>query len=55
MDLKNINIDLKNINIEDINSQLSKIDKKSYIKFGIGFGSIIFFFNYLLRYFKPYS
>ena len=43
MDLKNINIDLKNINLEDIKSQLSKIDKKTYIKFGIGFGSIIFF------------
>ena len=43
MDLKNISIDLKNINLEDIKSQLSKIDKKTYIKFGIGFGSIIFF------------
>ena len=43
MDLKNINIDLKNINLEDIKSQLLKIDKKTYIKFGIGFGSIIFF------------
>ena len=43
MDLKNINIDLKNINLEDIKSKLLAIDKKTYIKFGIGAGSIIFF------------
>ena len=43
MDLKNINIDLKNIDLEDIKSKLLAIDKKTYIKFGIGAGSIIFF------------
>ena len=43
MDLKNINLDLKNINLEDIKSKLLAIDKKTYIKFGIGAGSIIFF------------
>ena len=43
MDLKNINIDLKNINIEDIKSKILAIDKKTLIKFGIGFGSVVFF------------
>ena len=43
MDLKIINLDLKNINLEDIKSKLLAIDKKTYIKFGIGAGSIIFF------------
>ena len=43
MDLKNINIDLKNINIESIKSKILAIDKKILIKYGIGFGSIVFF------------
>ena len=43
MDLKNINIDLKNIDIESIKSKILAIDKKTIIKFGIGFGSIVFF------------
>tara|TARA_B100000131_G_scaffold311448_1_gene344321 strand:+ start:580 stop:1284 length:705 start_codon:yes stop_codon:yes gene_type:complete len=43
MDLKNINIDLKNINIEDIKSKILAIDKKILIKYGIGFGSVVFF------------
>ena len=41
MDLKNI--DLKNINIADIKEKISAIDRKTWIKFGIGFGSIILF------------
>ncbi len=43
MDLKNINLDLKNINIESIKSKILAIDKKILIKYGIGFGSIVFF------------
>ena len=43
MDLKNINIDLKNINIESIKSKILAIDKKILIKYGIGFGSVVFF------------
>ena len=41
MDLKNI--DLKNINMADIKEKISAIDRKTWIKFGIGFGSIIIF------------
>ena len=36
-------MDLKNIKIEDLKDKLSTIDKKTLIKFGIGFGSIIVF------------
>ena len=44
MDLKNINFDdLKNIDIQSIKSKILAIDKKTIIKFGIGFGSIVFF------------
>ena len=43
MDLKNINLDLKNINIESIKSKILAIDKKILIKYGIGFGSVVFF------------
>ena len=43
MDLKNINIDLKNIDIESIKSKILAIDKKTLIKFGIGFASVVFF------------
>ena len=43
MDLKNINLDLKNINIESSKSKILAIDKKILIKYGIGFGSVVFF------------
>ena len=43
MDLKNITSDLKNIDIESIKSKILAIDKKTLIKFGIGFGSVVFF------------
>ena len=43
MDLKNINIDFKNMDIESIKSKILSIDKKTLIKFGIGFGSVVFF------------
>ena len=43
MDLKNITSDLKNINIESIKSKILAIDKKILIKYGIGFGSVVFF------------
>ena len=36
-------MDLKNIQISDIKEKLQSIDKKTLIKFGIGFGSIILF------------
>ena len=41
MDLKNI--DLKNLNMADIKEKLAGVDKKTYIKFGIGFFEIILF------------
>ena len=43
MDLKNINLDLKNINVESIKAKIQSIDKKTLIKFGIGFGYVILF------------
>ena len=36
-------MDLKNIDIESIKSKILAIDKKTLIKFGIGFGSVVFF------------
>ena len=36
-------MDLKNIQISDIKEKLVAIDKKTLIKFGIGFGAIILF------------
>ena len=36
-------MDLKNINIESIKSKILAIDKKILIKYGIGFGSVVFF------------
>ena len=36
-------MDLKNINISDLKSKIAVIDKKTLIKFGIGFGGIILF------------
>ena len=38
-----LNIDLKNINVGDLKEKLKAIDKKTLIKFGIGFGAIIIF------------
>ena len=38
-------MDLKNIQISDIKEKLQSIDKKTLIKFGIGFGSIIWVEN----------
>ena len=36
-------MDLKNIQISDLKEKLQSIDKKTLIKFGIGFGSIVLF------------
>ena len=36
-------MDLKNLKAEDIKAKLQAVDKKTYIKFGIGFGAIILF------------
>ena len=36
-------MDLKNIQISDLKAKLEGIDKKTLIKFGIGFGAIILF------------
>ena len=41
MDLKNI--DLKNIKLEDIKAKLTTIEKKTLIKYGVGFGAILIF------------
>tara|TARA_B100001029_G_scaffold177644_1_gene182696 strand:+ start:99 stop:737 length:639 start_codon:yes stop_codon:yes gene_type:complete len=36
-------MDLKNINVSDLKGKLAAVDKKTFIKFGIGFGGIIIF------------
>ena len=36
-------MDLKNIKVEDLKAKLQNIDKKTFIKFGIGFGAIVLF------------
>ena len=36
-------MDLKNMNMSDLKGKLGAIDKKTIIKFGIGFGAIILF------------
>ena len=36
-----MDIDLKNINVSEIKEKLKAIDKKTLIKFGIGFGAIV--------------
>ena len=36
-------MDLKDIKIEDIKTKIMSIDRKTLIKFGIGFASIIIF------------
>ena len=41
MDLKNI--DLKDINLEDIKAKFAAIEKKTLIKYGVGFGAVLIF------------
>ena len=36
-------MDLKNIKVEDLKAKLQNVDKKTFIKFGIGFGAIVLF------------
>ena len=36
-------MDLNNIKIEDLKEKFAALDRKTLIKFGIGFGSIILF------------
>ena len=36
-------MDLKNMNMSDLKGKLATVDKKTLIKFGIGFGGIILF------------
>ena len=36
-------MDLKNIQVSDLTAKLKEVDKKTLIKFGIGFGGIILF------------
>ena len=36
-------MDLNNIKIEDLKEKFAAIDRKTLIKFGIGFGAIIIF------------
>ena len=36
-------MDLKNMTMDDLKQKFSTIDKKTIIKFGIGFGAIIIF------------
>ena len=38
-----LNIDLKNINVGDLKEKLKEVDKKTLIKYGIGFEAIIIF------------
>ena len=46
-------MDLKNINLDDIKEKISSLDRKTLIKFGIGFGSIILFLIIYLVILKP--
>ena len=36
-------MDLKNISVSDLKEKLATVDKKTFIKFGIGFGAIVLF------------
>ena len=36
-------MDLKNMNMSDLKGKLATVDKKTLIKFGIGFGGVILF------------
>jgi len=38
-----LNIDLKNINVGDLKEKLKAVDKKTIIKFGLGFAAILIF------------
>ena len=42
-------MDLKNMNMSDLKGKLAVIDKKTFIKFGIGVGAIVLF---LIIYYK---
>ncbi len=46
-------MDLNNINLEDIKDKILKLDRKTLIKFGIGFGSLILFLIIYLAILKP--
>ena len=46
-------MDLNNINFEDIKEKFLKLDRKTLIKFGIGFGSLIVFLIIYLAILKP--
>ena len=51
MDLKNL--DLKNFNVAEIKEKLAGVDKKTYIKFGISFFSIILFLIFYYAILNP--
>ena len=42
-------MDLKNITVEDLKAKLQGVDKKTYIKFGIGFGAVFIFLIIYLK------
>ena len=46
-------MDLNNINLDDIKEKISSLGRKTLIKFGIGFGSIILFLIIYLVILKP--
>ena len=46
-------MDLKNINLDDIKDKILNLDRKTLIKFGIGFGGIILFLIIYLAILKP--
>jgi len=46
-------MDLKNIDINDLKEKVLKLDKKTLIKFGIGFGALILFLIIYLAILKP--
>ena len=46
-------MDLNNINLDDIKEKISNLDRKTLIKFGIGFGALILFLIIYLVILKP--
>ena len=46
-------MDLNNINLNDIKDKVLNLDRKTLIKFGIGFGGIILFLIIYLAILKP--
>ena len=46
-------MDIKNMNMSDLKGKLGAIDKKTLIKFGIGFGAIILFLINFVKGFNP--